>query len=91
MLQSTDDQGLLTYCWPQVHFFADWDDISSSQFRGGFVLSTSITPDVIGFLDRDYRFKSVATQIPHEAGFAAISYTGRKLFLHRRSNQHLIP
>ena len=38
------------------------------------------------FLDRNFRYKSVATQIPHDAQFAPIPYTGRKILPHRRSN-----
>ena len=29
---------------------------------------------VIGFLDRNYRYKSVATQVPHDAGWEPILY-----------------
>ena len=32
---------------------------------------------VVGFLDRDYSYKSVYTQIPHD-GLAPIPYTGQK-------------
>ena len=38
-----------------------------------------------GFLDRDYRYKSVPTQIPHNFGLALVPYTGRKL-LYRTSD-----
>ena len=37
----------------------------------------SSSPAVIGFIDRDYRYKLVATQIPHYAGLARIPYTAR--------------
>ena len=30
-------------------------------------------------LDRNFRYKSVNTQIPHDDGLASIPYTGRKL------------
>ena len=33
---------------------------------------------IVGFLDRDYRYRSVSTQIPHDAGLAPITYTGWK-------------
>jgi hypothetical protein len=38
---------------------------------------------VVGFLDRDYRYKSVATQIPHDTWLIPIPYTGQKLIPHR--------
>ena len=35
-------------------------------------------PAVVGFLDRNYHYKSVATQILHDAGFAPFANSGRK-------------
>ena len=31
-------------------------------------------PDVVGFLDQNYRYKSADTQIPYYAGLATIQY-----------------
>ena len=39
--------------------------------------------DVVGFLDRHYGYKSVATQIPHNAWLASIPYTGTESVPHR--------
>ena len=35
-------------------------------------LAVTYGPIVAGFLGKDYRYKSVATQIPHDAGLALI-------------------
>ena len=50
-------------------------------------VSSGVTCDqhvesVISRLTRDYRTKSVGTQIFHNAGFAPIPYTGRKFRSH---------
>ena len=45
---------------------------------------------VVGFLYRDSRYQSEATQIPDEAGLAQIPYTDRKFLPQRESNQHCI-
>ena len=47
-------------------------DVSSAHSFQNFVCS----------LDRDYRYKSVATHIPHDTMLAMILYTGRKFLLH---------
>ena len=39
------------------------------------MFSTSTHPIVDSFQDRDYRYKSVATQIPQDPGFAGPSAT----------------
>jgi hypothetical protein len=36
------------------------------------------SPAVVGFIDRNYRYKSVPTQISHDIGLAPIPYNGRK-------------
>ena len=38
-------------------------------------------PVVVGFPDRDHRYKSVATQIPHDVGLAPIPDTRQKNLL----------
>ena len=37
-----------------------------------------VSTAVIDFLERNYRYKSIANQIPHDAGLATVPYTGRK-------------
>ena len=46
------------------------------------ILSHSV---ILGFLDRDYHYKSRATQIRHDAGLTPIPYI-RKFLPHRESN-----
>jgi hypothetical protein len=42
------------------------------------VVSISSHPVVVGFLDRNYRYKSVTIQIPHDVGLTSMPYTGQK-------------
>ena len=42
----------------------------------------------VGFLDQDFRNKSVAAQIPHDAGLAPTLYTGGKFLFRQESNHH---
>jgi hypothetical protein len=49
------------------------------------------TPAIVGFLDWDYCYTSVANQIPHESGLAQIPYTDKKYLPHWKSNQCCIP
>ena len=37
------------------------------------------SPAFIDFLDWDHRYKSVATQIPHDGGFLPVPYAIRKI------------
>ena len=37
------------------------------------------SPAIAGFLDRNYRYRSVATQYPHDDELAPILQTGRKI------------
>ena len=56
---------------------ADRDQRASRQFRGdGW--SVHQIPAVVGFVDRDYRYKSVATQIPHDSGVIPTPYMSQK-------------
>ena len=48
---------------------------------------TSNPPTVVGFLDWDYRYKSLAICIFPNAVLVSIPYTGQKLLPHRGSNQ----
>ena len=66
---------------------AQTSEQSSSQFRGDVCSSMSSSQTIVGFKDRDYRYKSIATQIPPNIGLAPIPYTGRTIFPHRLSNQ----
>ena len=47
--------------------------------------SMSIPPAVVGFLNRNYHYKSVATRIPRDADLSLISYTSRKPIGNRTS------
>ena len=47
-------------------------------------------PTVSGFLDRNYRYKSVPLEIPRDIGLARIPYTGQKTVSHPGLNQRLI-
>ena len=48
-----------------------------------YVVSLLSLPTFVDFLDRSYRYKSVAALIPHDARVAAIPCTGRKFILNR--------
>ena len=37
-----------------------------------------IRPAIVGFLDRNYRYKPTTTQIPHDSGFALIPYSSQR-------------
>ena len=50
------------------------------------MVSPSSPSAVVGLLERDLCYKSVATQIPQDVGLVPIPYTARKILLHRRSN-----
>ena len=45
---------------------------------GVAVVSTLNHPAVVDFVERNYRYKSVTTQIPHDAGLVPIPFTGRR-------------
>jgi hypothetical protein len=73
--QSIEGQGLSTDCWP--HFHLSTDKVGSSgQFRDDAWSPYQISKPLFGFLDQDYHYKSVATQIPHDVGLALICPTG---------------
>ena len=63
-------QCLPTNCWPYVYLSADRGELSSSQLW------------TASGLDRDYRCKSIVTQILHDAGLAPTSFIGRKFLSH---------
>ena len=48
-------------------------------------------PANIDFPDRDYVYKSAATQFLHDAVLASIPYNGRKFLPHRESNLRRVP
>ena len=54
--------------------------------RLGYIGMTYDQHVVVGFPDQDYRYKSVAIEIPHDSGLAPIPYTGRKFLYHWGSN-----
>ena len=60
-----ESQGLPIDFWNHVHLSADRFERSSSQFNGD-VLSNHF----IYFLDRNYSYKSILTEIPHDAGLS---------------------
>ena len=72
----TEGQGLPTDCVTQFHLSADRGEGSSRQFRRKGVVSPSI---VVGFIDTDYRYQFVATQISQDCGLGPIPYTGQKI------------
>ena len=43
------------------------------------------------FMDRDYRYKLVANQIPHNAELAPVPFSGRKFLPNRDPKQHFFP
>ena len=59
---------------------------SSSQIRDD-VWSAYWIHAVVGYLDWNYRYESVATQIPQDIVLETIPYTGRKFLFHQGSNQ----
>ena len=64
-LQYIEGQGPSIDCWPYVHFSRDRGERSSDQFRGELWSSSWVSTGIVGFLDHDYSYKSVDTQIPH--------------------------
>ena len=71
--ESIEDQGLPADCRSHVHV-PDRDELSSSQFTGDMWSSRW----VVGFLDQDYCYKSVAIKIHHDIELEPILYTDRK-------------
>ena len=45
------------------------------------------SPVIVLFLDQNYCYRLIDTQIPHDAGLAAIPCTNRKFLFHKISNQ----
>ena len=78
------------FCWPTagLKYICPQTELNDHPASlGRHVVSISCFPAVVGFLDDDYRYESVVTQISHDAGLAPISYTGRKFLPYRRLNQ----
>ena len=40
------------------------------------MVSTSNSPNFVGFVDHDYHYKSVTTEIPHDVGLELICLAG---------------
>ena len=78
-LRSLEGQGLPTDSWPHFHLSADRRVRSSSQFRDDM---WSALRAVVGFLDKDHCYNSVATQIPRLLLRSAFSYRNSQ-FQHR--------
>ena len=72
--------GLLTDYWGHVHLSAGSGDRQSIQFRG------DVWPDD-GFLERNYRYKSLATRIPQDIGFAPNLKIRKQIPTPQRSKQ----
>ena len=70
VLQLIEGRSLSTDCWP--HFYLSTDRVIQliQPISGLCVLSTLNPPAIVCFMDRDYRYKSVATHITHEAVLA---------------------
>ena len=64
--------------WLHLHSSANKVGCLFSQFKGEVWSVLRVPLDFLGFLDRNYRYKSVATHISIDAGLALISYPGQK-------------
>ena len=80
--QFMKDQSLRTGCRPYVHLSVN--ERSFRQFKANMW-------SVLTCVARDYRYKSLATQISHDAGLTPIPYTYQKLICHRGSSQRCTP
>ena len=67
MQDPADDQGLSTDCLSHVHLSIDGVERSSSEPANRF-------SGVVGLLDWNYPYKSVATQIYHNPGVTDLIY-----------------
>ena len=67
-------------CWSQVHLPPEVNDPPTSL---GMV-STANSPARIGFLGRNFHYKSIAPQFPLVAGFTSITNIDEKLL-------HIVP
>ena len=63
----------------EVHLSVDRGEKSSNEFRGHLWSARRFPFDVVDFTDRNYHYKSGATQIPLYAVLAPIPNHGRKL------------
>ena len=73
VLQPSEDQSLPIDCSSNFHLSSDRDTVKDHPASSGMPCSSMpFFPAVVGFLIRDYRYKSVGTQIPR---LASISYT----------------
>ena len=72
ILHHIEDMDLSTDCWPHFHLFTDRSERSSAQFRCDFCPTRRILQPFVGFLDQDYRYETVVTQIPHDADLALV-------------------
>ena len=71
--------------WSQFPISAEMKDHLATT-QGRRVLTSF--PNVEGFLERYYRYKSV--QFPRDAGLAKIPYTGQKFLAYKEANQRYI-
>ena len=61
MKKSLGSTAQVTDCWPHFHL-SDRDEMSSDQFSGDILIAHA----VVGYLDQDYCYNSVASQIPQD-------------------------
>ena len=86
-LQTIEGEGLPTDYWPDSHLSTDRGESSSTQFRGDIWSAHKSSQTTVNFVDRDYCYEQVATQITHDAGLAPIPYIGQKFLPHQEPNQ----
>ena len=67
-----------TDCWS--HVYMSLDNHQPASFR---VTCSQGIEVVVGFLDRNYRLKLVATKIPHDIGLVLILFSGQKFLTQR--------
>ena len=74
----------------QFHLYAESESEREREMKdpaslGVIYWETSSSPAVVGFLEQDYSYKSIATQIPHNARLAPFRPHGD------RSRDHCVP
>ena len=75
ILKSFEHLGLLRTYYPHLYLPAARGERSWGEFRDDLD-QPFVSPAVVDFLDQDYYFKLVDTQIPHDAGFASFRPAG---------------
>ena len=76
-----EGKGILTDCWPQIHLYTSRGEWLSYRL-GVSMISTSSSPAIAYFLERNVRWKSVATHFPHVTELKPMIITCWKIFSH---------